>query len=76
MSCIKCGDNRGYVLDFHHINPEEKTMSLGEKSGSTEWSKFFAESQKCMLLCANCHREIHSGLIVIDFDRDCNSEEE
>lgn len=58
--CERCGyDKIEDVLEFHHINPEEKTMSLGEKSGSTEWSKFFAESQKCMLLCANCHREIH-----------------
>lgn len=58
--CEKCGYNKiEDVLEFHHKNPEEKTMSLSEKSNSTEWEKFLKETEKCMLLCANCHREIH-----------------
>jgi hypothetical protein len=28
--CKKCGENRTYVLDFHHINPNEKEFDLGE----------------------------------------------
>lgn len=58
--CERCGYNKiEDVLEFHHINPKEKTMSLSERSGSTEWDKFLEETKKCILLCANCHREIH-----------------
>ena len=24
LTCKKCGDNRSYVLDFHHLDPKEK----------------------------------------------------
>lgn len=61
--CQICGYDRCITaLEFHHVNPEEKEM---EFSGNTNrsWEATRKELQKCILLCANCHREAHSGFI-------------
>jgi Zn finger protein HypA/HybF involved in hydrogenase expression len=57
-SCKKCGDTRSYVLDFHHIDPSNKTFDLGE---ATKYSipKLKIELEKCITLCRNCHSEFH-----------------
>lgn len=57
--CFKCGENKFYLLDFHHRNPEEKEGELSDFSKGYNLDKFFEELQKCDLLCANCHREYH-----------------
>ena len=60
FSCAKCGDNRGYVLDFHHINPEEKENTVARLTSNTSSvQKVYDEIKKCIVLCANCHREFH-----------------
>lgn len=58
--CERCGYNkyRG-ALEFHHKDPTQKDP-LGLRAYNSE--RFLAEIDKCMLLCANCHREIHAGL--------------
>jgi len=57
-SCKKCGDVRPYVLDFHHINPNEKEFDLGD---ATKYSidRLKLELEKCITLCRNCHSEFH-----------------
>ena len=56
--CVKCGDTRSYVLDFHHKNADEKEFTIGTlKKGNQEVIQ--AEIDKCVCLCANCHREFH-----------------
>jgi hypothetical protein len=52
------------ALEFHHINPSEKDFTIAELK-LTSFEKIKAELDKCLLVCANCHREIHSGLIQI-----------
>ena len=60
LSCAKCGDKRGYVLDFHHLNPEEKENTIARMlSNRYELNKVYDEINKCIVLCANCHREFH-----------------
>jgi hypothetical protein len=57
-SCIKCGENRLYVLDFHHIDPSQKSFEIGNASKySIERLKL--ELEKCITLCRNCHSEFH-----------------
>ena len=59
-SCAKCGQTRGYVLDFHHINPNEKSDSIARlTSNNSKLDKVYDEMKKCIVLCANCHREFH-----------------
>ena len=49
-------------LQFHHRDPDTKTFGLSN-STTTNWEKFWKEAQKCDLVCANCHRKIHFGLL-------------
>lgn len=57
--CCKCGYNRFHgALEFHHTDPSKKDTTIKNViSGS--WAKLEAELKKCILLCANCHRETH-----------------
>lgn len=65
-SCQTCGYNKyNGALEFHHTNPNEKDFSIGEKGHCTSWEKVKEELDKCVLVCSNCHREIHAGLIKI-----------
>jgi len=52
--CIKCGESDPRVLQFNHINPDEKleTVSNIMRRGLTQVMK---EIEKCEVLCANCH---------------------
>lgn len=56
--CIICGYNKcPAALSFHHLNPEKKDFQI---SGSTRnFEKCKPELDKCILLCNNCHAEIH-----------------
>ena len=58
--CSICGYNRCIdALEFHHENPHEKDFKLG--SGNTmSWKEYKNEAMKCILVCSNCHKEIHS----------------
>lgn len=61
--CMCCGYDRCIqALEFHHLNPEEKDFSFGSNTNRS-WASTRNELQKCILVCANCHREIHYGLI-------------
>ena len=57
--CSKCGYNKCIAaLDFHHLDP---TVKEGKVIGSTaSLEKQRVEASKCILVCANCHREIHN----------------
>lgn len=60
--CSICGYNKCIdALEFHHTNPKEKDFKLG--SGNTlSWDEYKKEALKCILVCSNCHKEIHSKL--------------
>ena len=62
-SCLICGYDRCLdALDFHHRDPTEKSFVLSNKIGKITLGDPLTESEiaKCDLICANCHREIHS----------------
>ena len=65
--CEICGyDKCVEALEFHHINPDEKDFGIGQKGYTRSFERNKAEVDKCILVCANCHREIHNGLIDIN----------
>ena len=61
--CQKCGYDRCEgALQFHHRNPAEKDFGLSDVNlNGTDHSLkiLLLEADKCDLLCANCHAEIH-----------------
>lgn len=57
--CAKCGENRLYVLDFHHIDPSTKDGTITRMSTKYSLDRLQKEIDKCVVLCANCHREFH-----------------
>jgi hypothetical protein len=60
--CEICGYDKSYkAMDFHHTNPTEKDRHI---SRMMDWSRerIKKELDKCILLCANCHREEHEKI--------------
>lgn len=58
--CQRCGyDKCKSALAFHHKDPSKKELNFS--SGFLGFEKFKKELDKCILLCANCHAEIHWG---------------
>ena len=60
--CSSCGyDKSSSALEFHHVVPSEKEYAWDELR-KMSWGKILAELEKCVLVCANCHREIHDAM--------------
>lgn len=60
--CNLCGYQKNVAaLEFHHINPELKNYGIATNGNCHNIHKDLEEVKKCILVCANCHREIHSG---------------
>ena len=58
--CAKCGDDRGYLLDYHHVDPSIKDEGIARMiSNNYSYDNILKEIDKCIVLCANCHREFH-----------------
>ena len=60
--CILCGYcTTPACLEFHHLDPSTKDPDWNKMSN---WSpnKRKDELEKCILVCRNCHGEIHAGL--------------
>ena len=61
--CQICGYNKcSDSLDFHHRDPETKKFGISVDGITRSWSRVKNEIEKCVLLCANCHREVHAGI--------------
>lgn len=65
--CGICGYNKSFeAFDFHHLDPSEKDFSFaGARANPVSWPKLVVEARKCVMLCANCHREVHAGVAEI-----------
>lgn len=58
--CEICGYNKCLnALDFHHKNKEDKSFALNAANYNRSIEELKKEVDKCILVCANCHREIH-----------------
>lgn len=59
LKCEKCEESRWWVLDFHHLDPNEKEHSISVLKYGGSKPKLLKEIEKCMVLCSNCHRDLH-----------------
>ena len=59
--CSNCGyDKNLAALTWHHLVPSEKSFELDLRALSNRCdASIMAEVRKCVLLCANCHAEVH-----------------
>lgn len=60
IGCSKCGYKKcGACLDFHHILPDKKLRRITAKHWYSKSKTIKIELKKCILLCKNCHYELH-----------------
>jgi hypothetical protein len=60
--CQLCGYNKTLRnLAFHHLR--DKKFPLSSRAFQFAWKKILKEAKKCVLVCHNCHGEIHDGLV-------------
>lgn len=60
--CVRCGYCKSLrALQFHHRDPEQKDFAIS-RPNPRSWEKVKVELDKCDLLCANCHSELHDEL--------------
>lgn len=64
-ACVVCGYDRcKAALEWHHLDPNGKEIEP-KKAFSRSWERIKEELKKCVLLCANCHREVHHNALVV-----------
>lgn len=60
-ACSRCGYNKCIeALQFHHIDPNTKEFGVSAQGNTRSYERLLEEAKKCVLLCANCHAEIHA----------------
>lgn len=65
--CQICGYKKcNRALSFHHKDASKKDFGLSASGLTRSWEKTKAELDKCILVCANCHMEIHERLLETD----------
>lgn len=63
--CIKCGYDRCLkALEFHHLDPSKKDFTIS--NDHFKLKEAIEEVKKCVLLCSNCHKELHDEVWNID----------
>jgi DNA-binding CsgD family transcriptional regulator len=63
-SCELCHYNKCIeALEFHHRDPAQKDFGISEYT-HLKWDNIVKEVDKCIMVCANCHREIHNGILL------------
>ena len=61
--CEICGYSKSvWALDLHHRDPKTKHFGIAAKGYTRSWEAVRKEADKCVLVCANCHREIGAGI--------------
>ena len=67
--CMLCGYSRCvWAFELHHINDSKKEFGLSVRGLTRSWVKIKQEADKCFLVCANCHREIHAGIVQLPWE--------
>lgn len=64
--CRLCGYDRTFkALEFHHVNSKQKEYSVSKMVAVAGYKGALQEAMKCILVCANCHREVEDGLLPV-----------
>jgi transposase len=64
--CCICGYNRYLgALQFHHIDPDNKVLTISRNGVTQSIRALRREARKCALLCSNCHAEVEGGFVAL-----------
>lgn len=63
LTCVICGEKDVACLDFHHIKDKYDQVSHMQ---THSLNKINQEINKCIVLCANCHRKLHYYNLTLD----------
>ncbi len=66
--CYICGYSKCVnALEFHHLDPKEKDFGISStRANPKSWDKIVDELKKCILLCSNCHQEVHANMAILE----------
>ncbi len=60
--CQVCGYNKcSQALQFHHVTQDNKYRNINNMVRNNSMDRIFNEINKCIIVCANCHAEIHAN---------------
>lgn len=65
QKCSHCGVQHPALIDFHHVIRDGDKQSVNKLVADGRFKRAMEEIQKCIPLCANCHRLLHWGEIQI-----------
>lgn len=65
QQCFLCNENYTACLEFHHLESETKEAIISNLMRCNSWTRLVDELNKCIILCANCHRKVHHGGIIL-----------
>lgn len=68
LFCTDCGvsfKDCWWMCDFHHTDSKEKDFSIAKKKGNLTLDSLKEELDKCVPLCANCHRTRHHMEVLV-----------
>jgi len=67
VACSACGrSGHQAIFEFHHRDSSEKEFGITSDGIPRRWERILSELRKCVMLCANCHREVHAGVRDVD----------
>lgn len=62
--CYFCDESESVCLDFHHIDEDTKNYNVSSMTRNTySIDRIEEEMDKCIIICSNCHRKLHAGII-------------
>ena len=62
LACSRCRESHPAILQFHHLDPRVKEISITD-AVRRGWSpkRILEEAHKCEVVCANCHAKHHAA---------------
>ncbi len=65
--CVVCAlQTHIMVYDFHHVENRVGRQTIGDLMSSIKsWARIVEDLRRCVLVCSNCHRLVHHGLVAI-----------
>ena len=70
LGCKYCPETFPAALDLHHIDPKQKVATVRQLCDRTARAEtLLAEMAKCEVVCSNCHRKIHAGVVLVERER-------